>query len=78
MSSTLHLAPHASPRFRAFTPRDLDSLLQRGPLPPGDRLILRALSAVPPLRTNAHVVYELIGWSAVLVDRLESSDRTAP
>ncbi|MER5448831.1 KamA family radical SAM protein [Streptomyces sp. NPDC059690] len=57
-------SPH-HPRFRAFTPRDLDGLLRRVSLTDADRLALRAVAAVLPFRTNAYVVDELIDWSAV-------------
>ncbi|MFD4503808.1 KamA family radical SAM protein [Streptomyces sp. NPDC058457] len=62
MSSAHH------PRFRAFTPRDLDGLLRRMPLTDDQRLALRAVSSVLPFRTNAYVVDELIDWSAVPED----------
>lgn len=65
MSSALHLAPSTSTRFRAFTPRDLDGLLQRVSLSATERLALRAVSSVLPFRTNTYVVDELIDWSAV-------------
>ncbi|MFD3589587.1 KamA family radical SAM protein [Streptomyces sp. NPDC058683] len=56
------------PRFRAFTPRDLDGLLRRVSLTDDQRLALRAVSSVLPFRTNAYVVDELIDWSAVPED----------
>ncbi|MGH1552830.1 hypothetical protein ACRAWF_14715 [Streptomyces sp. L7] len=59
MSSAHH------PRFRAFTPRDLDGLLKRVSLSVTERLALRAVSSVLPFRTNSYVVDELIDWSAV-------------
>jgi KamA family protein len=62
MSSAHH------PRFRAFTPRDLDGLLRRMPLTDDQRLALRAVSSVLPFRTNAYVVDELIDWSAAPED----------
>ncbi|WP_406440924.1 lysine 2,3-aminomutase [Streptomyces sp. NBC_00631] len=62
MSSAHH------PRFRAFTPRDLDGLLRRVLLTDDQRLALRAVSSVLPFRTNAYVVDELIDWSAVPED----------
>ncbi|MEV5959469.1 lysine 2,3-aminomutase [Streptomyces sp. NPDC051987] len=62
MSSAHH------PRFRAFTPRDLDGLLRRVSLTDDQRLALRAVSSVLPFRTNAYVVDELIDWSAVPED----------
>ncbi|MGW0969852.1 KamA family radical SAM protein [Streptomyces sp. NPDC002516] len=72
MCSALHPAPHAStgspgtnPRFRAFTPRDLDGLLRRVALSPDERLALRAVAAVLPFRTNSYVIEELIDWAAV-------------
>ncbi|MEV6018714.1 lysine 2,3-aminomutase [Streptomyces sp. NPDC051997] len=71
MSSALHPAsytstrlPGTSPRFRAFTPRDLDGLLRRVALSPDERLALRAVAAVLPFRTNSYVVDELIDWAA--------------
>ncbi|MFF4506578.1 hypothetical protein [Streptomyces sp. NPDC001401] len=65
MSSTLHPAPQTGPRFRAFTPHDLDGLLQLVRVPAAERLVLRAVSSVLPFRTNTYVVDELIDWSAV-------------
>ncbi|MEB8337724.1 KamA family radical SAM protein [Streptomyces endophyticus] len=54
-----------SGRFRSFTSRDLDGLLQRRALSAEERLKLRAVAAVLPFRTNEYVVDELIDWSAV-------------
>ncbi|MFF3000971.1 KamA family radical SAM protein [Streptomyces sp. NPDC057950] len=77
MSSALHPArparpgsAHPSPRFRAYTPRDLDGLLRRVSLSPAERLDLRAVAAVLPFRTNSYVVDELIDWAAVPDDPL--------
>lgn len=66
MSSALHVAPHAGPsnRFRSFTSRDLDGLLQRMSLTAAERLAVRAVTTVLPFRTNSYVVDQLIDWSA--------------
>ncbi|WP_025274560.1 KamA family radical SAM protein [Haloglycomyces albus] len=49
-------------RFRAYTDRHLDELLQRAPMTAEQRLRTRAVSSVLPFRTNAYVVDELIDW----------------
>ncbi|MBB6545548.1 KamA family protein [Nonomuraea rubra] len=51
-------------RFRAFTSKHLDQLLQRAGLADDERLKVRAVATVLPFRTNAYVVDELIDWSA--------------
>ncbi|NUR86646.1 MAG: lysine 2,3-aminomutase [Nonomuraea sp.] len=51
-------------RFRAYTSKHLDELLQRAGLTDEQRLRVRAVSTVLPFRTNAYVVDELIDWSA--------------
>jgi KamA family protein len=51
-------------RFRAYTSKHLDELLQRAGLDDEERLKVRAVATVLPFRTNAYVVDELIDWSA--------------
>lgn len=51
-------------RFRAYTSKHLDELLQRAGLGAEERLKVRAVATVLPFRTNAYVVDELIDWSA--------------
>lgn len=51
-------------RFRAYTSKHLDELLQRAGLGDEERLKVRAVATVLPFRTNAYVVEELIDWSA--------------
>ncbi|MEU0570886.1 lysine 2,3-aminomutase [Nonomuraea sp. NPDC005983] len=51
-------------RFRAYTSKHLDELLQRAGLGDEERLKVRAVATVLPFRTNAYVVDELIDWSA--------------
>jgi KamA family protein len=51
-------------RFRAYTSKHLDELLQRAGLDEQERLRVRAVATVLPFRTNAYVVDELIDWSA--------------
>lgn len=51
-------------RFKAYTSKHLDELLQRAGLADDERLKVRAVATVLPFRTNAYVVDELIDWSA--------------
>ncbi|WP_327089051.1 lysine 2,3-aminomutase [Nonomuraea sp. NBC_01738] len=51
-------------RFRAYTSKHLEELLQRAGLTEEERLKVRAVATVLPFRTNAYVVDELIDWSA--------------
>ena len=55
-------------RFRAYTIRHLDELLQRANLTEEQRLRTRAVASVLPFRTNAYVVDELIDWDNALED----------
>ncbi len=48
-----------------YTARHLDRLLDRAGVAEAERRRLRAVAAVLPFRVNAHVVDELIDWSAV-------------
>ena len=60
-------APISEPvgrRFKAYTVRHLDELLQRAGLPAEQRLRTRAVATVLPFRTNDYVLNELIDWSA--------------
>ena len=64
MTSVQHAVP-AGPvgrRFRAYTAKHLDALLERAALPPSTRLAVRAVATVLPFRTNTYVVDELIDW----------------
>src|SRR5262252_1372603 len=54
----------AGRRFRAFTAKHLDTLMQRAGLSATERLAIRAVGMVLPFRTNAYVVDELIDWDA--------------
>jgi KamA family protein len=51
-------------RFKAYTSKHLEELLQRTELDEAQRLKVRAVATVLPFRTNAYVVDELIDWSA--------------
>ncbi|MEU7001095.1 lysine 2,3-aminomutase [Nonomuraea sp. NPDC046570] len=55
-------------RFKAYTSKHLDELLQRAGLDDAERLKVRAVATVLPFRTNAYVVDELIDWSAAPED----------
>jgi KamA family protein len=60
--------PHIEPagrRFRAFTAKHLDALLQRAGMCDTERLAIRAVGMVLPFRTNSYVVDTLIDWDAV-------------
>jgi KamA family protein len=61
---TQPLIQPAGRRFRAFTAKHLDALLQRAGLSVGERLAIRAVGMVLPFRTNSYVVDELIDWDA--------------
>ncbi|WP_338930414.1 lysine 2,3-aminomutase [Streptomyces netropsis] len=52
-------------RFRAFTARDLNTLLDRCGADAETRLQTRAVAAILPFKTNQFVVDELIDWDAV-------------
>jgi L-lysine 2,3-aminomutase len=59
--------PSAQPagrRFRAYSARHLDTLVQRAGLPPDERLAVRAVATVLPFRTNSYVTENLIDWDA--------------
>jgi KamA family protein len=51
-------------RFRAFTAKHLDTLVQRAGLSATERLAIRAVGMVLPFRTNTYVLDELIDWDA--------------
>ncbi|MFB9963998.1 KamA family radical SAM protein [Sinosporangium siamense] len=55
-------------RFRAYSTKHLDELLQRAGLGDEERLRIRAVATVLPFRTNSYVVEELIDWSRVPSD----------
>ena len=55
----------AGRRFRAFTAKHLDALMQRAGLSATERLAIRAVGMVLPFRTNSYVVDTLIDWGAV-------------
>jgi KamA family protein len=61
---TQPLIQPAGRRFRAFTAKHLDALLQRAGLSVTERLAIRAVGMVLPFRTNSYVVDELIDWDA--------------
>jgi L-lysine 2,3-aminomutase len=54
----------AGRRFRAFTAKHLDSLMQRAGLSATERMAIKAVGMVLPFRTNSYVVDELIDWEA--------------
>jgi KamA family protein len=54
----------AGRRFRAFTAKHLDALVQRAGLSATERLAIRAVGMVLPFRTNSYVVDTLIDWDA--------------
>jgi KamA family protein len=58
----------AGRRFRAFTEKHLDALLQRAGLSAAERLAIRAVGMVLPFRTNSYVVDSLIDWDAAPED----------
>jgi len=55
----------AAPRFRAYSARDLDTLLDRCRADAETKLRIRAVAAVLPFRTNQYVLDELIDWDDV-------------
>jgi KamA family protein len=57
-------ARSAGRRFRAYSAKHLDSLIQRAGLSPAERLAVRAVATVLPFRTNSYVVESLIDWDA--------------
>ena len=54
----------AGRRFRAFTAKHLDALVQRAGLSATERLAIKAVAMVLPFRTNSYVVDTLIDWDA--------------
>ena len=54
----------AGPRFRAFTAKHLDALVQRAGLSATERMAIKAVGMVLPFRTNSYVVDSLIDWDA--------------
>jgi L-lysine 2,3-aminomutase len=54
----------AGRRFRAFTAKHLDALVQRAGLSPTERMAIKAVGMVLPFRTNSYVVDSLIDWDA--------------
>jgi L-lysine 2,3-aminomutase len=55
----------AGRRFRAFTTKHLDALVQRAGLSATERIAIKAVGMVLPFRTNSYVVDTLIDWDAV-------------
>jgi len=55
----------ASPRFRAYGRRDLDTIPQVQGLPADHRFAMQVVSTVFPFRVNPYVCDELIDWSRV-------------
>jgi len=51
-------------RFRAYSAKHLDALVQRAGLSPQERLAVKAVAAVLPFRTNSYVIESLIDWDA--------------
>ena len=54
----------AGRRFRAFTAKHLDALVQRAGLGATERMAIKAVGMVLPFRTNSYVVDTLIDWDA--------------
>ncbi len=54
----------ADRRFRAFTAKHLDALVQRAGLSATERMAIKAVGMVLPFRTNSYVVDTLIDWDA--------------
>ena len=54
----------AGRRFRAFTAKHLDALLQRAGLSAAERMAIKAVGMVLPFRVNSYVVDTLIDWDA--------------
>jgi L-lysine 2,3-aminomutase len=54
----------AGRRFRAFTAKHLDVLMQRAGLSATERMAIKAVGMVLPFRTNTYVVDTLIDWDA--------------
>ncbi len=54
--------------YRVYTRKDIDRIPQLRRLPPGERLAMKAVSAVLPFRVNDYVLEELIDWSNVPAD----------
>jgi L-lysine 2,3-aminomutase len=54
----------AGRRFRAFTAKHLDALVQRAGLSATERMAIKAVGVVLPFRTNSYVVDSLIDWDA--------------
>src|SRR2546421_4622312 len=61
---TQPLIEPAGRRFRAFTAKHLDTLVQRAGLSATERLAIKAVGMVLPFRTNSYVVDTLIDWDA--------------
>lgn len=54
--------------FRAYGHKDIDNIPQLRALPPGDRLAIKAVSAVLPFRVNTYVLDHLIDWDNIPED----------
>jgi KamA family protein len=54
----------AGRRFRAFTTKHLDALVQRAGISATERMAIKAVGMVLPFRTNSYVVDSLIDWDA--------------
>ncbi len=57
-----------SPRFRAYTQRDLDRMPHLESIDPDLRLQMKAVASVLPFRVNSYVLDELIDWDNVPYD----------
>lgn len=55
-------------KFKVYTRRDIDSLPELSRLSRGQRLDMKAVSAVLPFRVNNYVVEELIDWTQIPED----------
>jgi L-lysine 2,3-aminomutase len=56
------------PRYRPILRRHIDQIRQLRDLPPGERLALKAVSAVLPFRVNGYVLRNLIDWDRIPED----------
>jgi len=68
-----HATSTASPggadmRYRALGRKDIDSIPQLAAMPPEERDVMRAVSAVLPFRVNSYVLDHLIDWKNIPED----------
>jgi KamA family protein len=68
IQQTVPAVPAAGRRFRAYTAKHLDGLVERAGLDEAERLAVRAVATVLPFRANEYVVERLIDWDAAPAD----------